>query len=206
MAGKRVGILGGTFDPIHLGHMLIAENAYAHFNLDEVLFVPVGIPHNPEKVVLDPKTRLAMTGISIEDNCHFALSTIEADKDTVSYTYETIAELKKKNPNNTYFLIVGADSLMHMDSWECPEKIFSEVSVLVAERIGITSAELNAKIEEYRVKYNADIKQLPINCIDFSSSTIRKMVKEGRSIRYMVHYKVIEYINKNHIYMDEEEK
>lgn len=202
---KKIGIMGGTFNPIHLGHMLVAENAYETFGLDEILFVPSGIPYMKEDV-LDAKTRITMTGIAIEDNSHFALSTIEVERDGNSYSYETIRDLKAANPNIEYYFIVGADSLFKMDKWRCPEKIFKEVTILVARRLGNEDEELNTKIDELKEKYDADIRILPINCVDISSTMIRDKVRKHQSIRYMVHYRVIEYIEKNHIYQPEEEK
>ena len=202
---KKVGIMGGTFNPIHLGHMLVAETAYETFDLDEILFVPSGIPYMKENV-LDAKTRITMTGLAIEGNSHFALSTIEVDRDGNSYSYETIRDLKTANPNIEYYFIVGADSLFKMDKWKCPEKIFSEVIVLVARRPGHAEDELNAQIAALKEKYNADIRMLPINCVDISSTNIRDKVRNRQSIRYMVHDQVIEYINKNHIYWSEDEK
>lgn len=202
---KKVGIMGGTFNPIHLGHMLVAETAYETFDLDEILFVPSGIPYMKENV-LDAKTRITMTGLAIEGNSHFALSTIEVDRDGNSYSYETIRDLKTANPNIEYYFIVGADSLFKMDKWKCPEKIFSEVIVLVARRPGHAEDELNAQIAALKEKYNADIRMLPINCVDISSTNIRDKVRNRQSIRYMVHDQVIEYINKNHIYLSEDEK
>jgi len=200
---KKVGIMGGTFDPIHLGHMLIAENAYETMGLDEILFIPSGMSYMKDETT-DTSTRVKMTGIAIEDNPHFAMSTIEADKKGPSYSYETIADLKKNYPDNEYYFIVGADSLLNMDSWKCPEKIFGEVTILVASRNGSHTADVKAKIEELKQKYNADIKNLPIKRLDISSSDIRKMVKDNRSIRYLVHYKVVEFIKKNNLYKDDE--
>ncbi len=202
---KKVGIMGGTFNPIHLGHMLIAENAYENYGLDEVLFVPTGISYLKEHV-LDAKTRITMTGIAIEDNSHFALSTIEVDRDGYSYSYETIRDLKEANPTTEYYFIVGADSLFQMEQWMCPEKIFKEVTILVARRLGSDDTELEKKIAELKEKFDADIRVLPMNCVDISSTNIRKKVEEHKSIRYMVHYRVIEYIDKNHIYWAEDEK
>lgn len=200
---KKVGIMGGTFNPIHLGHMLIAENAYETFDLDEILFVPTGKSYLKSDV-LDSKTRIAMTGVAIEDNPHFALSTIEVDRDGYSYSYETIAELKRQNPTTDYYFIVGADSLMYMENWKNPERIFPEVTVLVASRHGTTNQELNEKIEFLCNKFpGSDIRILPISEVDFSSTDIRKRVKEGRSIRYMVQHRVIDYIKKYNIYSEE---
>ena len=203
---KKVGIMGGTFNPIHLGHMLVAENAYETFDLDEILFVPSGESYMKENV-LDAKTRITMTGVAIEDNSHFALSTIEVDRGGNSYSYETIEELKKHNPNTEYYFIVGADSLMNMEKWKNPEKIFNEVTILVAVRMGCTKDQLIEKIEELKEKFKgAKFFILPINTVDISSTSIRDKVRKGKSIRYMVHYKVIEYIKKNHIYLEDNEE
>lgn len=202
MAGKRVGIMGGTFNPIHLGQMIIGESAYETFNLDEILLVPSGAAYLKEDV-LDEKTRITLTGIAIEDNSHFALSTIEVDRGN-SFTYQTIETLKEKNPDNEYFYIVGADAFIEMGSWKCPEKIFSEVQILVAPRLGTDTKDVNAKAEEYKEKYGAQIHFLPINCIDISSSEIRKKVRQDKSIRYTVHYRVIEYIKRYNLYKEQQ--
>lgn len=202
MAGKRVGIMGGDFNPIHLGQMIIAENAYESYNLDEILFVPRGNAYLSEDI-LDEKTRITLTGIAIEDNSHFALSTLEVDRGD-SYTFQTIETLKEKNPDNKYFYIVGADTFIKMGDWKKPEYLFSEVEILVAPRIGTDSKDVNAKANEYQEKYNAKIHYLPINCVDISSSAIRQKVRDNKSLRYMVHYKVIEYINKNNLYKDQD--
>ena len=107
--GKKVGILGGTFNPIHIGHLILAEQAYDEYKLDEILFIPTGISHFKDpNVVLDKKKRISMTGGAIDDNPHFALSTIETDRPGNSYTYETLEELKRVNPDTEYYLIVGA--------------------------------------------------------------------------------------------------
>jgi len=200
---KRIGIIGGTFDPIHLGHLIIAENAYETFNLDEVCFVPAGVSHYKMKVT-DPKIRIQMTGISIEDNAHFAMSTIEADNPNVTYTYETISKLTDSHPDYEYFLIVGADAFLNLENWVKPEEIFKRCSVLVAERIGTVNEDLDTKIEELKAKYGSDIFKLPITSVDISSSAIRERVRDGKSIRYMVHYKCIEFINKTGLYKEVE--
>lgn len=198
---KKIGIMGGTFDPIHLGHLLIAENAYEAFELDEILFIPSGIPYM-KKGVSDVIDRVNMTQIAIEDNPHFSLSTIEADKASNSYTYETLKELRRQNPENTYYYIVGADSLVNMCYWKEPSSIFEDAVILVANRIGNESTELLKKIEEYKVNFNADIKILPIKQVDISSTDIRGKVRKGKSIRYLVPDNVIEYINEHKMFME----
>ena len=202
---KRVGIMGGTFNPIHLGHLILAEHAYEQLELDEVLFVPSGNPYMKEYAdVLDAKTRIDLVGEAIEDNSHFALSRIEVDRGGNSYSYETIAALKEANPETEYFFMVGADSLFMMDKWMCPEKIFNEVTIAVAIRGGYTDEKLEAQINILEEKYNIKIVRLNSRSVDISSTQIRARVKEGKSIRYMVHYKTAEVIKKKRLYIEEE--
>lgn len=204
---KRVGIMGGTFNPIHLGHLILAENAYEELNLDEVLFVPSGNSYMKEySEVLDAKTRIDLVGEAIEDNSHFALSRIEVDRGGNSYSYETIATLKKENPDTEYYFMVGADSLFSMENWMCPEKIFGEVNIAVAIRGGYTNDALEEQIKFLEDKYNITITRLHSRSVDISSSQIRERVKQGKSIRYMTHWKTAEVIKKKHLYVEEEAK
>jgi len=198
---KQVGILGGTFNPIHLGHLILAERAQEEFNLDEILFIPTGISHFKDPAtVLDSKTRITMTGEAIENNSRFALSTIETDRPGNSYTYETLEELKAQNPDTTYYLIVGADSLFQMEHWKKPEVIMKNAIILAAARKGQTTDELIARIDELNKKYKADIRLLTCPYIEISSTEIRERIKAGKSVRYMVRPCTEEYIIKHHLY------
>lgn len=196
---KKVGIIGGTFDPIHMGHLIVAETAREAYNLDEVLFIPSGVSYMKSNV-LDKKTRVTMTGIAIESNPHFALSTIEVDRDGNSYSYETIEELKRHNPDTEYYFIVGADSLFDMEKWMHPEKIFSECIILAAIRTGNTEEEFAEQIKYLTDLYHADIRLIPTKSLDISSTDLRNKVANGQSIQYLVPYKVKDYIEKNNIY------
>lgn len=196
---KKVGIMGGTFNPIHMGHLILAENAHEHLNLDEILFVPSGKPYMKEHV-LDSKTRIHMTGIAIEDNPHFALSTIEVDRDGNSYSYETIKTLKENHPGTEYYFIIGADSLFVMDKWMHPELIFQQCGIAVVCREGYREKEIKEQINILVQKYQAKVEILPARSIDISSTVIRDRIRDKRSIRYMVPEKVRTYIEKNSIY------
>ncbi len=199
---KRAGIMGGTFNPIHIGHLTIAEAAREAFGLNEVLFIPSGVSYMKSNV-LDKETRVAMTKIAIEDNPYFVLSTIEADRDGDSYSYETIATLRKLNPDTKYYFIVGADSLSVMHRWKNPEKIFAECTILAAIRSGSTPEEFNAQAAFLKEQFHADIRLIPAQSFDLSSTAIREKAKKGDSIRYLVPDKVREYIQKNNIYRPE---
>ena len=198
---KKVGIIGGTFNPIHIGHLIMAERAYEEFELDEILFIPAGISYfKDQSTRLDKKTRIALTGEAIGDNPHFALSTIECDRAGNSYTYETLEELKSKNPDTQYYLIIGADSLVQMELWQKPENILRDAIILVAKRQGPTTQEFLDKMEDIKTKYNADIRVIPCTYIDISSTEIRERVKSGKSIRYLVPEVTENYIRKHHLY------
>lgn len=201
---KKVGVMGGTFNPIHIGHLILAETAREYYELDEILFVPSGIPYMKENV-LDSKTRIHMTGMAIEENPHFALSTIEVDRGGNSYSYETLEYLQTHNPNTQYHFIVGADSLFDIEKWMHPEKIFAACTIIAAIREGHSMIELTQQMEYLREKYNADIRLLPSRSVDISSTDIRDRVRNGDSIRYLVSEKVEKFIHKNHIYLEENE-
>ena len=198
---KKVGIIGGTFNPIHLGHLIMAERAYEEFDLDEILFIPAGVSYfKDQSIILDKKTRIALTGGAISDNPHFALSTIECDRAGNSYTYETLEELKRHNPDTQYYLIIGADSLVQMELWQKPENILRDAIILVAKRQGPTTQEFLDKMESIKAKYNADIRIIPCTYIDISSTEIRERVKSGKSIKYLVPEVTENYIRKHHLY------
>ena len=198
---KKVGIIGGTFNPIHLGHLIMAERAYEEFELDEILFIPAGVSYfKDQSTVLDKKTRITLTGGAIGDNPHFALSTIECDRAGNSYTYETLEELKRHNPDTQYYLIIGADSLVQMELWQKPENILRDAIILVAKRQGPTTQEFLDKMESIKTKYNADIRIIPCTYIDISSTEIRERVKAGKSIKYLVPEVTENYIRKHHLY------
>lgn len=198
---KKIGILGGTFNPVHMAHLIIAETAQEEAGLDTILFVPSGCSYLKDALeILPAKDRINMTGLAIEDNPHFALSTLEIDRGGNSYTCDTIRELKERYPKQEYYLIVGADNLFTMEQWKDAEYIFGNVKILAAVRDDKGRAEMEEKMAELTERYGAAIHLLPVRSVDISSSMIRKKIAEGRSIRYMVPDKVRDYMMKNHFY------
>lgn len=201
---KKVGIMGGTFDPIHYGHLILAQNALDIFSLDEILFVPSGTPWLKESTkVLSKNKRVSMTGMAIEDNPDFALSTIEIDREGNSYSYETVEELKRMQPKTDFYFIMGADSLLEIERWKHPDRLMAECTLLVAVRDDCDREGLEKQIIYLTDKYQADIKILPANRIDISSTKIRQLIREGKSVRYMLPDQVIRFIQKNHLYRQE---
>ena len=198
---KKVGILGGKLNPVHMAHLIIAEIAREEAGLDDILFIPSGCSYLKDASdILPAKDRIHMTGLAIEDNSHFALSTIEIDRGGNSYTCDTLLELKHRYPDQEYYLIVGADNLFTMEEWKDPEVIFGNAKILAAVRGSKKRADMEEKIAELKEKYHADITLLHVSHVDISSSLIREKIAQGLSIRYMLPEKVREYIIKNHFY------
>jgi len=201
--GKRVGIMGGTFDPVHNGHLIIAEMALENFELDEILFVPSGIPWLKDvSKVLNKKTRVSLTGIAIEDNPNFALSTIEIDREGNSYSYETVEELKKSNPDTDYYFIMGADSLFDVEIWKNPEILMKNCTLLVAVRDDYDQQQMRDRVNYLVHKYQAKIELLATPRVDISSTMIRERIAAGKCVRYMLPDPVIEYIKKMQLYQN----
>ncbi len=198
---KRVGIMGGTFNPIHTGHLILAEAAYEAYDLDEVLFVPSGHSYmKDQSEILDAKKRVHMTGLAIEDNPHFALSTIEIDRDGNSYSYETLETLRRQNPNTEYFFIVGADTLFALETWKHPEILLPSCTILVAVRNGVSTEKMQAQAEYLEQKFGGCIKLLPTLNIEISATDIRKRLGEGKDVKYLVQDSVLQFIHKNDLY------
>ncbi len=202
---KKVGIMGGTFDPIHYGHLMLAQNALETYQLDEIMFVPSGTPWLKDSTkVLSKNKRVHMTGIAIEDNTNFALSTIEIDREGNSYSYETVEELKKQQPDTEFYFILGADSVLEIEKWKYPDRLMSECILLAAVRDECDREGLQKQIAYLEEKYKADIRILPAKRVDISSTDIRSRIAEGKSVRYMLPDQVIQFIEKNHLYTESE--
>lgn len=196
----RIGILGGTLDPIHMGHLIIAQTAKQELNLEKIVFMPSGNPpHKNPAHITDAKHRLEMVKLSIDSNDDFVYSDFELKRDGVIYTSDTLELLKKEHPNLDLYFIMGADSLLAIETWHEPAKIFELATVVVADRDS-SRKELLEQIDYLHKKYNANIRFISAPLIDISSSYIRNCVSTGKSIRYLVHSSVEEYINSNHLY------
>ena len=195
--------MGGTFNPPHFGHFVIAEQAAEQLDLCMVLFIPTGriVYKNTDKSAED-WDRYNMLDMVVSKNPMFDLSEIEITQNETTYTANTLAKLRKIYPKNEYeiYFIVGADSLDYIEKWYKPEKIFEQCTVAVAGRTGFTDENMNEKINILRSMYSADIIRIDVPFIDVSSSMLRERVKEGKSIRYFTDDSIIEYISNKGLY------
>ena len=198
---RKTGILGGTFNPIHIGHLILAQNALEYCKLDEVLIMPSGVSYLKDPDTVESvRNRVKMTELAIEGNDGFVLSRIEADRPGNSYTYETLTELADKDPLVSYYYIIGADTLFSIENWRKPEIIFEKCTVVCAKRNGYSNEELCEQVSHLEEKYRADIILMDIPEVEISSSSIRRMINSGMSCRYYLDDKVIRFITENGLY------
>jgi nicotinate-nucleotide adenylyltransferase len=191
---KRIGLFGGTFDPVHTGHLIIAETIYEKANLDVILFIPSARPpHKHHVLMFDAEQRFSMLSEAIKGNKKFRVSDIEMKREGPSYTIDTILEIKAElSPETELAFIVGRDNLYDMEMWKTPYDIIKECSILVADRI----CNQERDIPDW-LKTKVQIVKVPL--IEISSSEIRQRIRDGKSIRYMVPDVVIEEVKKlNH--------
>ena len=213
---KKIGIMGGTFDPIHNGHLHIAECARKEYGLSEIWFIPAGDPYfKAGKAVTPPETRLRMTELAVASQPYFRCSDIELRKSGPTYTAETMEALQKLYPEHSFYFIIGADSLFQLECWHTPERLFRSTVILCAGRPdenvltnkepnGGSDTELNSEISRLNRKFRAidcDIRRLHCRPVGISSTMIRKAVSEGRKIANLVPGPVAEYIMQNGLYL-----
>lgn len=198
---KRVGILGGTFNPIHIGHLVLAENAYAQFQLDHVMILPAkNPPHKQNLDILADAWRVEMINRAIKDVPYFRLSTIELERSGISYTCETLEYLKMTCPDTDFYFIMGADSLYNIENWKSPDIIIKCACLLAATRDFISDENLSKQINYLKMKYKALIYKISVPNIELSSELIRHRVQSNDTIKYFVTADVEEYIHENDLY------
>ncbi len=195
----RVGILGGAFNPPHLGHLVCAQEALVQLELDRVVFVPVGeAPHRTLDDDPGPEARLEMVELAMADDERFVASRIEMDREGPSYTADTLEQLRAEAPDDELFLILGGDQAAALASWHEPEKVLERATLAVFERLSWGRNAIIIKIG--RMPGAERVRYLDMPLIQVSSSSIRRRVREGVPIRYLVPDKVVEYIATNELY------
>jgi nicotinate-nucleotide adenylyltransferase len=200
---RKLGIMGGTFNPIHYGHLVTAEEAYHQFSLDLVIFMPAGHPpHKEDGDIIPGEDRYLMTVIATSSNPHFTASRLEIDRPGPSYTIDTLRELRKiYGPQVDFFFITGADAILEILTWKDSEKIYEMCSFIAATRPGYSLQ----KFKELHLIENNPSKKPVVHFIEvpalaISSTDIRRRVREGKPIRYLVPDEVAIYIEKNGFY------
>jgi len=193
----KICLFGGTFDPPHFGHLILAQTIFEAEHFDQIVFVPAHTsPHKDKTVVSSVNFRKEMVKIAIQENPNFILSDIEIKRGGISYSFETIIEYKKKTgiDSKNLFYLIGSDSLKTFHSWHNSDQILEECQIIVAIRPGFRPSDINNKIL-------ARIQFANIPRIEISSTQIRKRWREDKTIRYMVSQSVWEFINENKLYL-----
>ena len=195
---KRIGILGGTFDPIHYAHLFIAEQARVQYDLDQVLFVPNATPPHKRRMKISPaELRCEMVRLAIQDNPHFDLSLIEQSRPGNSYTVDTLNQLHDNLPGCELFFISGTDAISELATWHKPERILQLATILVAERRGFSYARLGDKLPSH---YMARILPLKGERCAISATQIRRLLKSNLPVKYLTPYPVVKYISERGLY------
>ena len=199
---NKIGIMGGTFDPIHIAHLILAEQACVQFGLEKILFMPSSQPpHKDNRMVSAAYHREAMVLAAIRGNNKFVYSDLEIRRDGITYTSDTLKELHEEYPDTEFYFIMGADSLFAVDTWYKPEEIFKMAIILAGNRMDVPEEKLDHQIAYLRERFGGQIHLIDMPDIAVSSSDIRKRCKEGLPIQYYVPDAVYQYIEANELYV-----
>ncbi len=191
----RIGIFGGTFNPIHLGHLIVAEEVGEKLRLDKVLFLlAFNPPHKRE--VADYEDRRKMVKMAIADNQKFLLSEIEKERGGKSWTVDTLQALRRVHPRDKLFLIVGSDQFNELPTWKRPEEIFNLAKVCVVRRPGV-------RVKNSVVRIFSRVLFLDVSQVDIRGKEIRRRIRRGISVKYLLPDKVYRYIKRKKIYQKE---
>lgn len=199
---ERLGLMGGTFDPIHYGHLVAAEAARVDFGLDRVTFVPSGHPpHKTGKSITSGWDRFVMTMMAVLDNPYFDVSDIEIKREGLSFAIDTVREFKYTlEVGSEIYFITGADACLEIFSWKDSKQLLSECKVIAATRPGISRAHLREEIARLYPDFADRFFVLEVPALAISSTDIRTRVGEGRSIRYLLPEFVRQYIKRRGLY------
>lgn len=198
---RKIGIMGGTFNPIHYGHLIIAEDARNYCRLDEVLFMPSGNSYMKDAdEILEGGVRFEMVKLAILSNPYFSSSHMEIRRKGNTYTYETLEELQKIYPDAALHFILGADNLFSLEKWKCFESVLHSCTLIVASRGEVSYEQLEKQKKHLEESYQASVILLPERKMDISSTEIRERVLKGQSVRYMTPEGVCKFIEERHLY------
>ena len=191
------GVMGGTFNPIHIGHLVTAEEALYAFDLREVVFVPAGQPWQKERDVADTEHRYLMAVIATASNPHFRVSRMEIDRPGPTYTIDTLRHFREQLGDVELYFITGADAILQILTWKDPAEVLSEARFIAATRPGYDLDRLEKELPE---GFGDRVHVLEIPALAISSTDIRLRVREGRPVRYLLPEGVARYVEKNGLY------
>lgn len=194
---RRIGIYGGTFDPVHLAHLVLAEQCRDQARLDEIWFVPAHYPpHKMSVTITSPRQRREMLEFAIAGHEHFRISPVELDREGPSFTVDTLELLTSQHPDVEWSLLIGADSLHDFPTWRHPERITQLARMVVVNR----GHEPLPDLQTYRNRFGDVWDVVTMPGLDISASEIRQRVQQGRTIRYLVPRAVEVYIHQHGLY------
>lgn len=198
---KRIGILGGTFDPFHLGHMSIGECSISEVNLDKLILLPANVsPFKINKEMALEHHRVRMLEAFVENNNEFTLSRLEIDTDKVSYTFDTMEQFRKLYPADKLYFICGSDTFVTLENWYKGKDLLKTTRFIVASRPGISKDELISKSDYYKQQYGTLVHILKNDVLEISSTEIKSRIKKGLSIHNFVPEEIERYIIEHGLY------
>ena len=196
-----IGILGGTFDPFHTGHLCIAKSALETGGMEKVILMPAKVsPFKVGREMAAEEDRLAMAGLAAELSPDIEVSRLEVEAEGVSYTFRTLTTLHKMHPYDRYWLIVGSDQFLNLESWYKGKDILESFQVILASRPGYMESEIEQKVQRYTGTYGTAVRVLKEEMPDISSTMIKEKLKAGSPITGLVPDKIEQYINEHGLY------
>lgn len=203
---KKIGVMGGTFNPIHIGHLLLAEWAMEKAELDEVLVIPAGVPYKKAgQEILPGRERLHMVELAIKGNDRLHCLDMEILREGYTYTYETLEALREQYPDAEFTFIIGADCLFSIETWKFPERILKNCTLLAAVRDNTSMEEMENKRKALLERFGGSIILMPFLRMSVTSTEIRERIRKGKSVRYMIPQEVLSYIEEKGFYLNEKD-
>lgn len=202
---NRIGIMGGTFNPIHNAHLTMAAAAYEQLGLDQIWFMPSkNPPHKDSSEIISEEHRSNMIKQAIKDTPYFTFSDFELRHEGTTYTAETLKRLQIAYPDHRFYFVMGGDSLLELETWYHPERIMKMTTILVFSRNGETMQQMQERASYLTSQYQADIRILSMPDMPISSSLIRSRIRAGQSVSQMIPPAVEKYIYEENLYTTKE--